>query len=171
MMYSVKNQLVTLTASEISPDVFQLQGKVAKVDRYQEVLVMAANPIDRMMNYSGSGLPFPCPSIAFENTPNIFKVPESGMIDTIFSKPNSYYTGDTLKKVKPSIFIRFISKNNEPEFVQLELEDTLPLKTIFYRPERTGPEFYQRKADAIGVRSQEDILRMTKEVKEKYHCA
>ena len=39
---------------------------------YKNAKIIAANPIDMMSNYSGSGLPFPSSEIAFENTPNIY---------------------------------------------------------------------------------------------------
>lgn len=152
-------------------DMLTIRGKVIKASAYEERVLFAANPIDRMMNYAGSGLPFPCPSIAFENSPSVFQIGESGEFQATFQKPNSYYTEDTQQKVKPSIFLKFTKPGEQPIFVRQELEDTLPLRTLFYRPERTGPEYYDRKASVLGVAGQETILRRMKDVKIRGGCA
>ena len=132
----------------------------------------APNPIDRMTNYSGSGLPFPNPTIAFENTPNYYVVPSSGEIHVEFSKPNSYYGQETQKKIKPSLFVTLHPKqNSDPIFVHFQMDDLLPLKTVYYREARTGPEFYQRKADIFDVMSHYDILVNTELVKTLGKCA
>ena len=62
-------------------------------------------------------------------------------------------------------------KNNqeEPITVQFKLEDKNPLKSVFYRKERSelGPYFYEKKADIIGVRSQYEILKILEDVKKQ----
>jgi hypothetical protein len=169
MLYSLKNKQVVLNVIE-EKDILEIQGEVINAKKYSYMELFAPSPIDRMMNYSGSGLPFPCPFVAFENTPNKFIIPANGTIKCTFKKPNSYYTEDTQEKVPPSVFVKLV-ENNTPVFIHFPLEDHLPLKTLYYRPERTGPDFYQRKADVIGVKSQETIIRMLEEVKVKAKCA
>jgi len=171
MIYNLKSDQVALTVKE-EKDRLTIEGEIINPKRFSYMELFAPNPIDRMMNYAGSGLPFPCPFIAFENTPNKFIIAENGDIRVIFQKPNSYYTEDTQKKVPPSLFVKLVEKNNTiPIYIQFALEDKLPLKTMYYRPERTGPDFYQRKADVIGVQSQEKIIRLLEEVKVKAHTA
>lgn len=160
---------VTLDIRE-TDDVLQISGNVLDAGVYTQMIMIAANPIDRMMNYSGSGLPFPSPSIAFEGTPNHFVVGSDGVINTTFMRPNSYYATDTYTRVVPSVFVK-LYKANEPEpiTVQFKLADNNPLKPVFYRKERSemGPYFYEKKADIIGVRSQYEIIKMLESVKKQ----
>ena len=54
----------------------------------------AASPPDRRLSYSGSGLPFPNAEIAYENTPNVGKVPVvEGQFEFRIEKPNTFYVG------------------------------------------------------------------------------
>ena len=171
-MTYIDNDLVTMKIEEINNAQVTVNGKVKNHRKYKEIEIFAANPINKMMNYSGSGLPYPCPAIPFENTPNrITSVDEYGNFNKIFLRPNSYYTECGQEKVKPSIYVKLIEEGKEPLFVRSELEDKQHLRTLFYRPERTGPDFYERKAIAMDVQNQEDILRQTREVKIKYGCA
>jgi len=171
MYYKLENEYITLQVTE-EKDLLTIQGKVKDAVKYEEVVLFAASPIDRMMNYSGSGLAFPNSFIAFEGTPNFYTIETHGMVNTVFKKPNSYYANDTRTRVEPSIFVKLIKKGaTEPIIVRFKLEETLPLKTVFYRPERTGPEFYQKKADIIGVQAQDKIIQILKDVKIANGCA
>jgi hypothetical protein len=145
-----------------------LSGIVKDAPLYEKMIVIAANPIDRMMNYSGSALPFPSPSIAFEGTPNYYEIGNDGSIDTKFLRPNAFYGSDTYMRIEPSVFVKLYKKmNEEPITIQFKLKDTHPLKSVFYRKERNelGPQFYERKSDIIGVRSQYEIIKMLEAVK------
>lgn len=171
----LENDDVVLHVTQQPNGMLFIQGKLSKASRYDERTLMAANPIDRMMNYSGSGLAFTNPEIAFENTPNLYLIPDDGRIYTTFSFPNSYYTKDTLNRVPPSIFI-VLKKVNEPTlYYQVKLEQPLPLKTsTTYRPEhdQKGPMFYTEKEIVMGVPpSQEWILRNIGDYKERYGIA
>jgi hypothetical protein len=77
-----------------------IKGSVKNKIIYNNIIIIAPNPIDRMSNYSGSGLPFPNYEIAFENTPNIHKIDTSGVFDISFKYPNSFYMTDGLNKIK-----------------------------------------------------------------------
>ena len=172
---SISNEHLTLNATITADGFIHLTGSIKSPSKYQQKYLMAANPIDRMMNYTGSGLPFTSPFIAFENTPNYYEIPESGEIEAHFKYPNSYYVTDTQEKIVPSIFITLKLKNQpEPIFYQLKLVDPLPLKTsTTYRPEfKKGPVFYAKKEEVLGVPpSQEWILRNIGELKAKHGFA
>lgn len=161
---------VTLDIKEHGDEHLFITGNVLDAPSYTEMIVIAANPIDRMMNYSGSALPFPSPSIAFEGTPNRYVVDSDGVINTTFMRPNSYYSTDTYTRVEPSVFVKLYKKNEpDPITVQFKLTDKHPLKSVFYRKERSelGPLFYENKADIIGVRSQYEIIKMLEAVKKQ----
>ena len=146
-----------LDIQPLEEDKLLLTGKVPNPSDYIEMMVFAAAPIDRMTNYAGSGLPFPCSDIAFEGTPNRFPVPKDGVINTTFKRPNSYYTANH-EKVPPTVFVRLVNKAGKPTFIKYPLEDKLPLRTLFYRQAGHDPAFYQRLADILGVQSQFSIL-------------
>ena len=103
---------------------------------YSNITLIAPNPIDRMTNYSGSGLPFPNYEIAFENTPNIHKIDSSGVFNVSFKYPNSFYMPDGLNKIKPSVFFIFTSNENVSFRLQYELHDINALRTLVNRVSR-----------------------------------
>lgn len=166
------NKHVSLSVIEDkTTGMLRLEGDFKEPSLYSKRCVFAANPIDRMSSYSGSGLAFPNNAIAFENSPNYFEADASGKINAVFFRPNSYYAPDTYTRVVPSIFVKLvpIKEPSEPIIIQFKLEDTLPLKS---RKEKVGgPEFYAKKAGIIGVRSQYDIMRMIENVKIQHNCA
>jgi hypothetical protein len=160
--------------SQINPDrTVSFQAIVKSPSQYASMTVMAANPINRMTNYSGSGLPFPCSQIAFENSPNVATIPISGEIATTFVYPNSYYTSDMRTRICPSIF--FLLKHSDgqqPIVVQHKLDEELPLRTLVHRPGHAkGPQFYSAKEELIGIRSAEATMRTLKEYKSQYDIA
>lgn len=160
MTYNFKNEYMTLIVKEIADNMLDINGTIVMLSDYTVMTLFAANPIDRMMNYVGSGLAFPNPQIAFENSPNIHSINHTGVFHTIFKKPNAYYSIDTQILVPPSLFIRLEGNTAEPTLVHFKLDNHLPLKTVYYRDERTGPDFYEQRATRLGIRSQEDIIRM-----------
>lgn len=153
----------------------QLTGAIKQMGMAREVIINAPNPIDRMTNYTGSGLPFPCAQIAFENTPNIAKITDpTGRFDLKFSYPNAYYTTDAHTKVEPSIFVTFYWKDmtKEKTVVRLPLVDGLTLRTLNYRPGHAkGPHYYAVKSDIIGIRGAEATMYALAEAKAVYDIA
>ena len=98
MNITIKHNKITITGTITQP--------------FSKAKLYAANPIDRMSNYSGSGLPFPCSYIAFDNTPNIkhINTPEYG---AVFSYPNSFYLKlflMTCTGLQLSYLISYVSK-------------------------------------------------------------
>tara|TARA_Y100000385_G_C12707242_1_gene473075 strand:+ start:142 stop:600 length:459 start_codon:yes stop_codon:yes gene_type:complete len=107
---------------------------------YKNAKIIAANPIDKMMNYSGSGQPFPSSEIAFENTPNIYKINEA-IFNIEFKYPNSYYMPNGKDKIPPTIYL--IADNKIIE--NYKLPDILPLKTLNYRKSESKEKYYGYK--------------------------
>lgn len=113
---------------------------------FNRAKVMAANPIDRMSNYAGSGLPFPCADIAFENTTNIKHINSSNFGAT-FSYPNSYYLPNGIDKVPPTIYLIIDDKIIESK----ELPDPLPLKTLTHRGVNNRERFVSYKYNNLPI--------------------
>ena len=125
---------------------------------YSNITLIAPNSIDRMTNYSGSGLPFPNYEIAFENTPNIHKIDSSGVFNVSFKYPNSFYMPDGLNKIKPSVFFIFTSNENVSFRLQYELHDINALRTLVNRVSRKNPEFYGAKDYILPIDTAEKVM-------------
>ena len=138
----------------------RIVGKVMNPSSFQHMEVYAASPIDRMMNYSGSGLPFPCAAVAFDNTPNYAVIPLDGNFTVNFKYPNSYYTSDFNTKVISSIFVKLLPVGStEPIDVRFELPDQSFLRTLGYRTMRKGPLYYSVKEDILPIAGAEATMR------------
>lgn len=163
-----ENEYVSCSVDITPDDVVVMQGSLRNKDAYDKAEVFAANPIDRMTNYSGSGLPFPCSRIAFESTPN-YEVITNTSFDISFMYPNSYYTEDFYRRVAPSIFFKFSRANDQPVFIRFELpprSDILNVRTLTYRDlPRTGPNCHAAKEAEIPICGAEETMRRYKDAK------
>ena len=135
-----------------------IAGSIRNNALYSNIILTAPNPIDRMTNYSGSGLPFPNYEIAFEKTPNIHKIDSSGVFNVSFKYPNSFYMPDGLNKIKPSIFFVFTSNENVAFRLQYELHDINALRTLVNRASRKNPEFYGAKDYILPIDTAEKVM-------------
>jgi hypothetical protein len=136
----------------------KILGSVKNILQFNNIIIIAPNPIDKMSNYSGSGLPFPNYEIAFENTPNIHTVDQSGTFDVSFKYPNSFYMPDGINKIKPSIYFIFTDINNNSFRIQYELHDILALRTLVNRSSRKSPEFYGAKDYILPIDTAEKVM-------------
>tara|TARA_B100001758_G_C18393428_1_gene604394 strand:- start:1486 stop:1983 length:498 start_codon:yes stop_codon:yes gene_type:complete len=122
------------------------------------VEIVAANPADKLGNYSGTNLPFPNYDIAFENTPNYHKV-ENNIFDITFEYPNSYYSLDKgMIQINPSI--KFMIYKNEELIsnISVELPNKCNLKTLINRNINHVPEFYDDKYHILPVATAENTM-------------
>jgi tetratricopeptide (TPR) repeat protein len=85
--------------------ILNITGYIKNPTQYKKIVIVAPNPIDRMINYSGSGLPFPNEHIAFENTPNYKLINNSENINVQFKYPNSFYSPDGKNKILKAISV------------------------------------------------------------------
>jgi hypothetical protein len=136
----------------------KITGSIKNINLYNNVLLIAPNPIDRMTNYSGSGLPFPNYEIAFDNTPNVHNIDSSGLFDIFFKYPNSFYIPDGINLIKPSIYFAFTDNNNNSFRIQYELHDINALRTLVNRASRKGPEFYGAKDYILPIDNAEKVM-------------
>jgi len=128
-----------------------ITGKITQP--FSKAKLIAANPIDRMSNYSGSGLPFPCYDIAFDNTPNIKHINESNYAAT-FEYPNSFYMPNGRDKVPPTIYLSVDDNIIETK----ELPDPLPLKTLTHRGTANRERFVSYKYNNLPIKNQDEIM-------------
>jgi len=169
-----KNEYVSGKANiNFNTQTVYLQGMVPNFAKYAKVAIIAARPPDRMTSYAGSGLPFPCSQVAFDNSPNNTLVDKSGTFNIIFKYPNSYYAPDMLTKIPPAVYFVFYKSQTEESFAsRIDLYDNLPVRSLVYRANfYKGPGFYSAKEPLIGIRSAEDTMRMLAKYKSLYDIA
>lgn len=143
-------------------------GRVWQPERYRLMQLVAPSPPTTGVSYAGAALPYPCPQVAFDRSPNKADVPRNGHFEVEFLYPNSYYTHDHNTKIVSSAFLILQENENiDPVFVRFELPDRFALRTLNHRAERKekGPAFYAME-DHIEVMSQYDIIQRIGEVKE-----
>ena len=142
----------------IKGDKVIIHGNIAQP--FSRAKVMAANPIDRMSNYAGSGLPFPCADIAFDNTPNLKHINTSNFGAT-FSYPNSYYLPNGIDKVPPTVYLII-----DDEIVESKvLPDPLPLKTLTHRGVNNRERFVSYKHNNLPIANGDQVMIAYKNMK------
>ena len=138
-----------------------ITGNIKNPAQFKYMLLTAPAPIDRMSNYSGSGLPFPSYEMAIEGSPNILEIDSNGVFSTVFEYPNSFYEYNEMTYQKDKIIspIIFILGNGEDEIsVRFELHDLNVLRTLVNRSGRKSPEFYAAKDYIVPITTAENTM-------------
>lgn len=124
----------------------------------------AACPPDYIQSYTGSGLPFANPIMAYDNTPNRGSVkPDiNGDFEFKIQMPNSYYNGLGTVYIKPHVNIRVKNDKND-NIHDINLGDGIPFRMLTYpSPPNTAPRcsslFYNQRYKLPDARTQEQIL-------------
>jgi len=146
-------------------------GNILEPGKIKSAVIIAPNTFDKKASYSGTGLPFPCEEIAFENTPNQHIIDNKGNFDVIFTYPNSYYTVANKKKIVSSIFFIMETNDGQKYYQRFELKDMYVLRTLVNRETRNGPEFYSKKYDLLPIDTSEILMYKYSELKQNYGLA
>ena len=111
---------------------YTIKGSVKEPHDF--IIYEAASPAESRYSYAGSGLPFPNPDIAFQDTPNKGKVMLNDLNEFNFKlkQPNSFYIYGGQNLLKPHVNIYFPDKSK----VRLELGDSIPNKSLTSLPGR-----------------------------------
>ena len=144
----------------------KITGKA--VSTVNKVMFWAAAPPTYGTSFSGSGLPYPDPIVAHENTPNRGSVNvQNGQFTFTIKYPNAYYIGLGTLYVPPHVNVK-LCESGAPENsdlnkkVSLPLDEGIPFRTLTYpappsKKPRVSPLFYCEPWH--GARTQEAILR------------
>ena len=129
------------------------------------ILYWACNPPNYMSSFSGSGLPFNNPDIAFENTSNIGLVKViNGIISINISFPNSFYINFGKKLIEPTIFYKKYNYDNDLEFDNtvhiINLNNRIPYRGKYFNDNKGVMNYYTNNS-CINLENQESILRKT----------
>lgn len=123
----------------------------------------AAAPPTLGISFSGSGMPYPSPSVAYDRTPN------SGVISVVNGEftinmkyPNAYYIGLGSLYVAPHVNFKICQEGQADSYFTVQIDDGIPFRTLTYpappsKKPRTSAMFYHEPE--YGARSQEEILR------------
>ena len=166
------SQFVNCSVTVREDQTLSVKGQVHNPGHWHKMEVYASNPINRNGGYSGSGLPFPCAAVAFDNTPNYYDIPKDGSFDVVFLYPNGFLSTDAFTKVPPCVFIKLSRQGLAPTQLRYVLEDPLPLRTLVHRPNHNlGPIYYSAKEDVIPITTAEKTMLAIAHAKVKYDIA
>ena len=124
-------------SNESNPKLFSVKGIVSLSSDMNpsdlKIVYWAANPPDYIQSFSGSGLPFPNPQVAYQNTPNLGAVNLQGntySFDILF--PNSYYTQLGTIYNEPRVSLKLCSSNKDYDIQTIILQNPIPYRSLAY---------------------------------------
>ncbi len=138
---------------------YTVRGRVESKTASPTIIFWAANPPTYNNSYSGSGLPYPDPKTAYENSVNKGAViAEGGQFEFKIHYPNSYYTGLGSVLVPPHVNFKVCEPGSKDKVYKINLGESIPYRTLTYPPSRKSPMFYEGK-NTRPVLSQEKLLK------------
>ena len=140
-----------------------VQGQLKNVSPSSKLFFWAAAPPTNGLSFSGSGMPYPDPSVAYDRTPNkgVVEV-TNGNFSVNLKYPNAYYVGLGTLYVSPHINFKVCEAGREDVYFTVPIDGGIPFRTLTYpappsKNPRNSPMFYAMPEK--GARSQESILR------------
>lgn len=119
------------------------------------VLYWGANPPSYNTSFSGSGLPFPNPNVAFEDTPNKGAVRVvNGQFTVHLHFPNSFYVHMGAEHIPPRLYYSSCS-DPSGEILFIDIENEVPSR----RQELKDPTYPKVIHSSFELDTQERILR------------
>jgi hypothetical protein len=141
-----------------------VQGTLKEGKPNSKIMFFAANPAEiTKQSFSGSGLPFPNPDIAFHNTSNVGAVNAvNGKFTIKINYPNAYYVGLGSLYIPPHIHLKLCEPGFDTKLHSIKLGEGIPYRTLNHPAPpslnfRVSPLFYDNRN--LPVRTQEQILR------------
>ncbi len=143
-----------------------LKNHLLALSNYEPLVLKyyAANSPTYNGSFTGSGLPYPNESVAFEKSENVGQVDiHEGKFLFKIRFPNSYYKNLGTILVQPEVRIRLCSKTRGTPVSDIQvvrLGESIPFRTLDYPNQRNflnGPFFYDN-TQMPAVRSQYQIL-------------
>ena len=132
----------------------------------KQVMFWAASPPTHGTSFSGSGLPYPNPVVAFDRTPNKGMVAvQAGRFEFRIKYPNAYYIGLGSLYIPPHVNLKMLRDGVDPSEVKpinVIIDEGIPFRTLTYpappsKKPRINAMFYCEPVKC--ARSQEAILR------------
>ena len=143
-----------------------VSGKLKNSSPNAVISFWAAAPPTKGISFSGSGMPYPSPEVAYDRTPNKGVVTAvNGSFNFVLKYPNAYYIGLGSLYIPPHVNFKITqpdSQDQQTNNFSVQIDDGIPFRMLTYpapptsKP-RISPLFYCEPEK--GVRSQEAILR------------
>ena len=144
---------------------FTVRGFDASITSPTTVIFWAANPPTYNGSFTGSGLPFPNPEIAYHNSINKGSVKTiGGHYEFKIRFPNAYYVGLGSKYIEPCVHIKICQADGEDKIKTINLGNSIPFRSLSHSKSqiqtssRDNNSFYATNKN-LPVRTQEQILR------------
>lgn len=141
-----------------------VRGIIIDGIKNNEVRFLAASPTDRRSSFTGSGLPFPNQTQAFENTPNrgLLLLDGSNTFEFTVLYPNSFYVELGRQMIPPTVYLQYYTKDDVKRVIPIKLGEPVPYRMLEYPRHftiaRNGATFYHAHHN-LPVRTQEQVLR------------
>lgn len=115
-------------------DIFQIDGRFPNLTGIG-INYWAANPVERRYSYSGSGLPYPNPESAYEETPNRGKLQldDAGGFSIKLMHPSGYYIRQGKILVKPHVNFQI---DGNDRIYTVNIADNMPYRSLKNLPNR-----------------------------------
>lgn len=122
----------------------------------------AAAPPTYNQSFTGSGMPFPNPAVAFENTPNkgVVKI-SGGKYRLTLKYPNSYYKDMCNTYVPPQVSVVFCDASGKKmsKIYKIKLGNGVPYRSLVWNQQGYRKNVMGYCNNNLPVRTQEQILR------------
>lgn len=123
-----------------------------------DVMYEMPMPIDRMTNFSGSGLPWPSAAVAYNPSQKGTCKYFAGQFTIDDAEPPNVYVDDFGRLGSPEAILTYVSNGERiEESTRVWGVDVVPHRNVVPHGARRGPEYYDSR-NAL-VRSQEEIFR------------
>jgi hypothetical protein len=120
----------------------ELQATIKEIIKDNNVYYYAANTPDYLLNFNGSGLPFPNKEFAFEGSPNIGSIiTNDNTINIKLLTPNSYYDENYVLK-EPEVIIKYNLLDNKVRILNIPIDNKIPYRNLF---QNKKDDKFQRK--------------------------
>ena len=137
--YNCKNIII----NEGSGD-YTVSGKVKSRTSNPTIIFWAANPPTYNTSFAGSGLPYPNPTVAYENCVNKGAVvAHNKEFNFKVHYPNSYYVGAGTVLVPPHVNFKICEPGSTDKIFRINLGESIPFRTLTYPTNRSSCLFYQ----------------------------
>ena len=140
-----------------------VNGNIKTNSPNSKLYFWAAAPPTFGISFSGSGMPYPSPEVAYDRTPNKGAVSVVNGKFTINMKyPNAYYVGLGSLYIPPHINFKICEDGKSDTYFSVQIDDGIPFRMLTYpappgNKPRISPLFYSEPEKL--ARSQESILR------------
>jgi hypothetical protein len=140
-----------------------LNGTLKTMSPVSKLYFWAAAPPTFGTSFSGSGMPYSSPEVAYDRTPNKGVVnTQNGNFTINMKYPNAYYTGLGSLYIPPHVNFKICEDGKSDIYFSVQIDDGIPFRMLTYpapptKKPRISPYFYLEPEK--GARSQEAILR------------